>query len=425
MFTQKAVGVVVFLIIFVGLVWWVSGVDFSPTNVEPSNTVVQEEEVPADDELPALQLSERVVMFSDGTKEVFRVAEPFDIAISAEGLGKARFMAMSPDGRLFVPDMVDYKLSHEGKLYILDDYNSETRQFETKHTYLSGLRGPNSVAFYTDAEGNDWLYLALTTHLLRYPYREGDTTPSGEPEVVYEFPNEQSPGEVSVVWHVTRTLLFKDDTLYISVGSGCNSCEHLAGDLRGMVVAMNPDGTNARMYADGLRNSVGIEWALGSVFATNNGADHLGEDRPDETLYRLSEGTHYGWPFCYESEGSMHNDTTSLWDDTIECADVPRPLATFEARSAPLGIAFFEEGHMAFKGAFLVALHGSFNPELRKGYEIVRVSQEGKTAVFMDGFQKEDGSRTARPVDIFQYTEDSFFFTDDFYGRLYLVYARD
>jgi glucose/arabinose dehydrogenase len=71
-----------------------------------------------------------------------------------------------------------------------------------------------------------------------------------------------------------------------------------------------------------------------------------------------------------------------------------------------------------------VALHGSFEPELRKGYELVRVTRTGETAVFMDGFQREDGSRIARPVDILQRGENSFFFTDDFSGRLYYVYAR-
>lgn len=373
---------------------------------------------------PPIELALQTVTFDDGTEATFQIAKGFNIAVAAENLGKARFMAMSPDGRLFVPDIVDYNLSHQGKLYILDDYNEKTRRFDTTHIYLSGLRGANSVAFYTDAEGNDWLYLALTAHLVRYPYRVGDIIPSDPPEIVYEFPNEQSPGEVSVVWHITRTILFHEDMLYISIGSGCNSCEHLAGDLRGMVMVMNPNGTDARMYADGLRNSVGLEWALGSLYATNNGVDHLGTDRPDETLYSLIEGVHYGWPFCYESEGALHEDTTSFWDDPVACVSVPRPLATFEPRSAPLGIAFFENAHPVLKGTFLVSLHGSFNPEHRRGYKIVRVTPTGETAVFMDGFQKEDASRTARPVDILPLDEKSFFFTDDLNGRLFHVYAR-
>jgi len=332
---------------------------------------------------------------------------------------------MSSDGRMFVPDLVNMNLSHDGRLLILEDFNEETRKFETMHTYLSGLRSPNSVAFYTDANGNEWLYLALTAHLVRYPYNAGDTEPSGPAEIVYEFPNSQSPGEVSVVWHITRTLLFHEDTLYIAIGSGCNSCEHLAGDLRAMVVAMNPDGTNARMYADGLRNSVGLAWARGALYATSNGVDHLGTDKPDETMHRLTKGAHYGWPFCYESEGALHEDTTSSWDEPIACTDVPRSLASFEPRSAPLGLRFFEEAHPMLRNTFLVALHGSFDPMHKKGYQIMRVTLDGESEVFMDGFQKEDASRIARPVDIFQRDENSFFFTDDLNGRLYYVYAKE
>src|SRR3989344_7365559 len=101
---------------------------------------------PAEDTIvgtpPALELVTRTVSLEDGSEITFRLPVPFEIAEAAEGLGKARFMAMSPDGRLFVPDIVDYNLSHQGKVYVLEDFNEETKSFETKHAYLSGLRGP-------------------------------------------------------------------------------------------------------------------------------------------------------------------------------------------------------------------------------------------------------------------------------------------
>lgn len=373
-------------------------------------------------ELQPIELVEQTVTTSDGEELAFRLAKGFDIAIAAEDLGKARFMAMSPDGRLFVPDLVDYKLSHQGKLYILDDFNEETHQFETKHTYLSGLRGPNSVAFYRDTEGKDWLYLALTAHLLRYPYTAGDLEPSGEPEIVTTFPNTQTPGETSVVWHITRTLLFHNDQLYIAIGSGCNSCEHLEGELRGMIMVMDPDGENARVYGDGLRNSVGIAWANGGLYTTVNGADHLGEDKPDELMYRIEDGAHYGWPYCYQSNGVTYEDNHTAWKTPVSCEAVPAPLAAFTPRSAPLGLMFFQDIHPLLDSTFLVALHGSFEPEMRSGYQVVRVDLNGMQDVFMDGFQKPDDSRIARPVDFLQKDEDSFFMTDDHGGRVFYVF---
>lgn len=369
-------------------------------------------------------LQPTTVTLADGSTATFELAAPFTLTIAAEGLGKARFIARSPDGRIFVPDLVNYRLSHEGSIQILDDFDETTGRFATTHTYLSGLRGPNSVAFYTDADGQDWIYIALTAHLVRYPYTAGDTAPSGEGQIVTTFPNKQSPGQTSVVWHITRTLHFHEDTLYISVGSGCNACEELVGDMRAMIIAMNPDGTNERMYANGLRNAVGMTWANDALYATDNGVDHLGRHAPDEMLYRIEEGKHYGWPYCYESNGSIRNDTSQKWNTPYSCDKAPRTLAAFEPHSAPLGVTYFKDAHEALDNSFLVALHGSFDKEVGAGYQIMRVTKDGAQTVFMRGFQDDEKNRLARPVHFLQHDYDSFFFTDDHGERLYYVSAR-
>ena len=360
----------------------------------------------------------------DGTEAKFRIAEPFGINVAAENLGKVRFMARSSDGRIFVPDIVNYNLSHNGKLYVLGGFDEESGRFTEKDTYLSGLRGPNSVAFYTDAEGNEWLYLALTAHLIRYPYTPGDTRPSGQGQIITTFPNTQTPGETSVVWHITRTLLFHKDLLYIAIGSGCNSCEQPETEMRGMVMVMEPDGSNARVYADGLRNSVGLAVANGSLYATANGVDHLGADAPNETMFRLEEGVHYGWPYCYESNGAMRPDTTGIWNVEFSCEAVPRPLTAFAPRSAPLGLTYFAQAHPVLEGSFLVALHGSFDVSMGTGYEVRRVGLLGTDHLFMDGFLSSEGERVGRPVDFLQHDTNSFFMTDDHAGVIYFVRAR-
>lgn len=371
-----------------------------------------------------ISLEEQSVTFADGSEATVRLASDFKLNVAAEELGKARFMTWSPDGRLFVPDLVDYQLSHEGRLFVLEDFNEETGRFETKHTYLSGLRGPNSVAFYTDDSGQQWLYLALTEHLLRYPYNDGDIEPSGEPEVVIEFPNEQSPGEESVVWHITRTILFHNERLYVSVGSGCNSCEQLAGSMRAMIYSMNPDGSDQRVEGEGLRNTVGIEIAEGELYATANGVDHLGPDTPEEMMYKVENGQHYGWPYCYVEDGQNVADTSQVWETPLDCNEVPLPVTTFEARSAPLGLRYFDtNAHPTLADAFLVALHGSFDLSVGAGNEIRRVTLGGRNEIFMDGFL-QNGERIARVVDFLQYSDDSFFFTDDHGGRIFYVKAK-
>ena len=106
------------------------------------------------------------------------------------------------------------------------------------------------------------------------------------------------------------------------------------------------------------------------------------------------------------------------------CQNVPHSLISFESRSAPLGIEYFENIHPVIDGTFMVALHGSFEPSTMHGYEVVRVTKEGEKQTFMDGFQDNSGVRYGRPVDFLQFDENSFFMTDDFSGRVYYLYIE-
>jgi glucose/arabinose dehydrogenase len=373
----------------------------------------------------------------------------FSIARAADGLGRARFMAQSPDGRLFVPDMKNLSDNHDGKIFILDNFNEATKKFESQKVYLSGLRNPNSVAFYKDKQGIHWLYIALTDRLVRYKFTLGETAPTSAPEVLATFPDYGLSYKYGG-WHLTRTVVIHDEKVYVSVGSSCNSCEEKE-DIRASIISMNPDGTDKKFVAKGLRNSVGMMFRGDDLYATGMGSDHLGDDAPYETLYKvaldeqkdildvpLTEPTliasstsvrHYGWPYCYEYEGIVHADTSKAWQTPINCAAVPRALATFPAHAAPLGVAYFDaQSTPALRNSFLVALHGSSDIALGHGYKIVRVDERGAVSDFITGFYK-NGTRYGRPVDIFVRDTQSavsgrstFFFTDDFDGALYVVY---
>jgi len=136
----------------------------------------------------AIELVPNTITFKDGSSVTFSLSSKFNLALASEDIGKARFIAMSPDGRMFVPDMIDWNLSKEGRIIILDDFDSETHKFKSRSTYLSGLRGPNSIAFYKDRDGKEWIYIALTEKLIRFPYNAGDSVPSSNEEVIAYFP---------------------------------------------------------------------------------------------------------------------------------------------------------------------------------------------------------------------------------------------
>src|SRR5205807_1767967 len=70
------------------------------------------------------------------------------------------------------------------------------------------------------------------------------------------------------------------------------------------------DGTDGKPYATGLRNAVGLAFRPGTaeLWATVNGRDWLGDDRPSEYVTRLEEGGFYGWPYCHWAGGTLMID---------------------------------------------------------------------------------------------------------------------
>src|ERR1043165_291004 len=243
----------------------------------------------------ALKLTPHHITLANGKSFDLNLPEGFEIAVAAQGLRRVRFMALSPDNRLFVTDMYNKTDNSRGVVYILDQFNPATHEFKKITKYLSGLRNPNSITFYTDHDGVDWFYLALTDRLVRYRYERGKDSPSGEPQVLATFPD-YGLGYKYGGWHLTRTVLIGgNDKLYISVGSSCNACEEKE-DVRASILEMDPDGKNQRHFARGLRNAVGLRWIDGQLVVTNMGADHLGLNRLEDTMGVIRDGTNYWWP---------------------------------------------------------------------------------------------------------------------------------
>ena len=370
---------------------------------------------------PALK-PQRVAL-ADGRSFNLNLLEGFRLSVAAEGLKRVRFVAPAPDGRLFVTDMHDLTDNRKGVVYVLDQFDPAHGKFLKVAPYLSRLRNPNSVAFYTDERGRDWFYLALTDRLLRYRYVRGADAPAGEPEVLATFPDYGLDYKYGG-WHLTRTLAFgADGKLYVSVGSSCNACVEKE-DVRATVIQMNPDGSNRRFYARGLRNAVGLRRVGDSLYATDMAADHLGKDRPADTMYALQAGVNYGWPYCYQSGPRLFADPEfNPRGRKFRCRDVPAALAAFDAHSAPLGLEHFgADAPPELRGSFLVALHGSTNKSIGRGYRVVRVPERGGAPTdFVTGFL-QSGKVHGRPADIFAYGPGAFLLTDDRAGVIYYIH---
>ncbi len=357
-----------------------------------------------------------------------RLPVGYGISVAYEELDRPRFLRKSPDHRLFVTDMFDISDNKEGKVYVLDDWDSAAKQFKTIHTYLDSLHNPNQVGFYRE-KGKDYLYVAETGTLTRYVYHAGDTIPSGKPELIACFPNYGLDYKYGG-WHLTRSIDFHDHKLYVSVGSSCNACIEKE-DVRATIMEMNPDGSGKRFFARGLRNSVGIKWVGGKLWATYMGRDLIGPDRPQDLFEPVERGKFYGWPYYFQDADRVVDDSTMQREARGQGLPVPRRPApawcAFRAHSAPLGFEYFKDfDDSLLRNSFLVALHGSTDVSLQRGNAIVKILGRNKYIPIVDGFLtgSTDKDRKGRPCDILMDNRRDFFFTDVLNGVLYYVWKK-
>ncbi|WP_353168931.1 glucose/sorbosone dehydrogenase [Acinetobacter sp.] len=359
------------------------------------------------------------INLKNGKRFSLNLPENFEIIPAAEGLKRVRFFTKAPDGRMFVTDMHDLSDNKKGIIYILDQWNAETGRFGKTIPYMTGLKNPNSIQFYTDDTGQDWLYLAETDQLTRRKFTQGETKPTAKAEVLATFPDYGLSYKYGG-WHLTRTIAVGGNgKIYVSVGSSCNACVEKE-QVRATVIEMNPDGSEQKIFAQGLRNAVGLKWIGKVLFATNQGADHLGKNKPDETFYALKRDADYGWPSCYSSNGKIFADPK--FKRSSGCKNVLTPYAYFPAHSSALGFDYFDhpDADDSIKNSFLVALHGATDASIGHGYKIAIMRKGQKLETFMDGFLVGKNVY-ARPADIYRIDENSFYFSDDKGGVIYYV----
>src|SRR5687767_12163786 len=105
------------------------------------------------------KLTPHEINLKDGKKFKLNLPADYEIIPAAEGLKRVRFFSKAPDGRIFVTDMFNLTDNEKGKVYILEEFDEKSGKFGKVTEYLSGLKNPNSAAFFTDKNGQDWFYL--------------------------------------------------------------------------------------------------------------------------------------------------------------------------------------------------------------------------------------------------------------------------
>ena len=278
---------------------------------------------------------------------------------------------------------------------------------------LSGLDKPHGIDI-----ANGWLYVGESDAIGRVRFDEN----TGQLQSDYE---RIVTGLTGDGFHWTKTVrIGPDGYLYVAQGSSCNVCAE-TDKRRATIMRFKPDGSDGEIYARGLRNSVGMDWAPwnGQLYATDNGRDLLGDNFPPDELNRIVEGGFYGWPYINGFgvlDPDMGAGKAALLNKAIA------PVYGFRAHNAPLGIHFLRSARMpaGYEHAALVALHGSWNRSVKDGYKVVALHWRDDGSIdatdFLTGFEK-NGRVVGRPVDIAEGPDGALYISDDYAGAIYRV----
>ncbi len=363
----------------------------------------------------------------DGVRQANGLTVPrgFEITQFATGLINPRRIAIAPGGsaknyKVFVSE------SQAGRVRVLQ--SNGPNQATNSTVFISGLRQPYGLAFHSSG----WLYIGETDRVVRVPYRDGQASSKVRPQLVAPLIADGYNN------HWTRNLLFSRDEkkLFVTVGSSCNTCEE-SSPLRAAISVMNPDGSNWRVFASGLRNPVGLAWRPDSdqLWTIVNERDNLGDDVPPDFLTSVQDGGFYGWPYAYTTmNGRIEPDPSFGNVQPAKVRATIAPDVPVQAHSAALGVAFYPLQVLAggfpndYRGDAFLAFHGSWNRSEKTGYKIVRVhfdknSKNGRAVEvsdFVRGFLK-DGGAWGRPVDVQIAPDGSLLFSDDGNGTIWRV----
>ncbi|WP_140727298.1 PQQ-dependent sugar dehydrogenase [Pseudomonas sp. Hp2] len=269
---------------------------------------------------------------------------------------------------------------------------------ETRTQFLTGLYSPFGMAL-----AGDRFYVANADALVRFPYKDGDTHISAQPEFVANL-----PGGINHHW--TKSLVASADgkQLYVGVGSNSNIGENgMDAELnRAAILQVDTDDGGIRVYASGLRNPVGMAWEPSTqrLWTVVNERDEIGSDLVPDYLTSVREGGFYGWPYSYYGQ---HVDERVQPQDPEKVAQAIKPDYALGAHTASLGLSFSGSALLParFRNGAFIGQHGSWNRNPPSGYKVIFVpfvdgKPQGMPITVLDGFLDDEGGAQGRPVGV-------------------------
>jgi glucose/arabinose dehydrogenase len=343
-----------------------------------------------------------------------RLPPGFQAEVFAHGMPGVRAIAEGPNGTLFAGTR------GIGRVYAISrnaDGTTRTRIF------AQGLPQPSGLVMI----GNS-LYVFAVNRVLRYDNAEANLDNPPAPvdlTAAYGLPTEQEHGANH---HWKFASLGPDGRIYTNVGVNCNVCE-FDRDKFALLVSFNPDGSDRRIEARGVRNSVGFAHhpVTRELWATNHGRDWAGDDEPQDTLLRVRRsGEDFGFPYCL---GTWRDPQ---YNAGRNCAEFSQPAALLGGHTAVLGMRFYT-GTMfpeQYRNQAFVARRGSWNRTRLSGFDVVVAHLDAQGNVtrveeFLTGFRNDAAQTFAdRPVEVHVLRDGSMLVSGEQMGAIYRITYR-
>lgn len=342
-----------------------------------------------------------------------KLPDGFKIEVYIDGIANARQMTLGDDGVVYVGSR------GAGSVYAIVDENGDYKA-DTVYTILSKrdklpdgtrLTMPNGVA-YKDGS----LYVSAATHILRLDDIGSKLKNPGTPVIVAD---DIPKGET----HFWKFIAFgPDDKLYVPLGAPCDICPNAEGLMR--IIRMDADAKNREVVALGIRNSLGFDWdpETGDFWFTDHNPEHLGPDKPNDELNRVSvAGEHFGFPYMHAT-GIMD----PVHGEGKNAADYTPPAQDLNPHAGVMGMRFYT-GSMfpdEYKNAIFVTEKAGYQGKADQSQRIAIVKHDGKKGTSYEAFAtgwRVDGSAWGKPVDVLVMPDGSMLVSDDTANAIYRI----
>ncbi|MAA76194.1 MAG: sorbosone dehydrogenase [Salinisphaeraceae bacterium] len=297
---------------------------------------------------------------------------------------------------------------------------------DQRSVLLEGLYSPFGMALV-----DDQLYVANADAVLAFPFEPGQTRIDAEGRTVAELPG----GPLNHHW--TKNIVASPDGryLYAAIGSNSNIAENGLSAERGRAAIweINLETGKHEIYADGLRNPVGMAWVpqdgeAHQLWTVVNERDAIGGDLVPDYMTSVQKGGFYGWPWSYYGQ-HVDERVQPQRPDRVEKA--LKPDYALGPHTASLGLAYSGDNALpaALRRGMFVGQHGSWNRQPRSGYKVIFVPfsngrPDGMPVDVLTGFlDTEADEANGRPVGVALDNEGALLVADDVGNVIWRVSA--